>query len=603
MSWNYIMFLNILGEPCLRRLLQRIDNYLARVDQCQFGLTGTSGQPMRKRSGFLTNHQGIAEKLNVTCDGSHDHETIIGRAPGDPSNRSRMAQAYPSKLIACILRTYAASLGIPQSDLYWVDASTIIAQDQQLWNKFQLNSSSLLPALPVRVGGEESPQVGDALPHRVGEEECLGDWQGNSWRQSECHAMDDPEEETVEVQDEVGSHPLSLPALVKRAHEGLGHPGKDRFLRILKHSKASEQVLKIARELKCSVCERFKRPRPSRAGAPPREVGLNEIVGVDTIQMRASSSQKPKYCLNICDYASHFQLLVPLADHTAQGARQGYRTWIRLFGPPRRLLCDLGREFQKEFEDSAEADGTEILPSSLETPEQRGFVERNGQLFKDMAYKTMEQVNCNNWATWHERIDITCHTKNRLLSRGGFSPAQRVFGYQQRLPGGLMSDGAGDLAVQSRAAAGDLGVNQAMEIRKAASQSFHEIDCQQAIRAAATHGPRPHYDYQPGQAVYFWRRGTDPTRKAANAFWHGPARVVAVQLPTTVWISYNHHLVKAAPEKLRPASEEENLSISGWLDGIGHAKKQFETADIKGMIDLFKEEDKPPVDLDDAQDY
>ena len=55
-----------------------------------------------------------------------------------------------------------------------------------------------------------------------------------------------------------------------------------------------------------------------------------------------------------------------------------------------------------------------------------------------------------------------------------------------------------------------------------------------------------------------------------------------------MWISYNHHLVKAAPEKLRPASEEENLSISGWLDGIGHAKKQFETADIKGMIDLFK---------------
>ena len=369
------------------------------------------------------------------------------------------------------------------------------------------------------------------------------------------------------------------------------------------HSKASEQVLKIARELKCSVCERFKRPRPSRAGAPPREVGLNEVVGVDTIQMRASFSQKPKYCLNICDYASHFQLVVPLADHTAQGARQGYRTWIRLFGPPRRLLCDLGREFQKEFEDSAEADGTEILPSSLETPEQRGFVERNGQLFKDMAYKTMEQVNCNNWTTWHECIDITCHTKNRLLSRGGFSPAQRVFGYQQRIPGGLMSDGAGDLAVQSRAAAGDLGVNQAMEIHKAASQSFHEIDCQQAIRAAATHGPRPHCDYQPGQAVYFWRRGTDPTRKAANAFWHGPARVVAAQLPTTVWISYNHHLVKAAPEKLRPASEEENLSISGWLDGIGHAKKQFETADIKGMIDLFKEEEKPPVDLDDAQDY
>ena len=29
-----------------------------------------------------------------------------------------------------------------------------------------------------------------------------------------------------------GSHPLSLEALVRRAHDGLGHPGRDRFLRI-----------------------------------------------------------------------------------------------------------------------------------------------------------------------------------------------------------------------------------------------------------------------------------------------------------------------------------------------------------------------------------
>ena len=40
-----------------------------------------------------------------------------------------------------------------------------------------------------------------------------------------------------------------------------------------------------------------------------------------------------------------------------------------------------------------------------------------------------------------------------------------------------------------------------MDIRESASKAFHEIDCRQAVLAAATHGPRPHYDYQPGQAV------------------------------------------------------------------------------------------------------
>eukprot|EP00435_Cladocopium_sp_Y103_P060389 s1179_g22.t1 len=314
-----------------------------------------------------------------------------------------------------------------------------------------------------------------------------------------------------------GSHPLSLEALVKRAHEGLGHPGRERFLRILSNSKASQRVLDIAQKMKCSVCEKFKLPKPSRAAAPPREIGLNEIVGVDSFQVR-------------------------------------------------------------EFENLAEADGTELLPSALETPEQRGFVERQGQLFKDMFYKTMKQIQCSDWPSWYQTLDLVCFTKNRLLSRG-----------------------ESDVAVQSLASIGDTTVAKAMEIRKAAACAFHEIDCQQAVGAAATHGPRPFYAYETGQAVYFWRRGTDAARKPAIYFWHGPARAVATQLPHTVWLSYNHHLVKAAPEKLRPASEEEFFSLSGWLEGISVAKKQFEADKIKGLIDLTKETEGPaPVE---DQDY
>ena len=115
-----------------------------------------------------------------------------------------------------------------------------------------------------------------------------------------------------------GSHPLSLEALVRRAHDGLGHPGRDRFLRILKNSKASQKVMDIAKNLKCSVCEKFKLPRPSRVGAPPREIGLNEVVGIDTFQLRVPFSNKTKYCLNVVDYGSHFQLVIPLTGHTIQ---------------------------------------------------------------------------------------------------------------------------------------------------------------------------------------------------------------------------------------------------------------------------------------------
>ena len=122
-----------------------------------------------------------------------------------------------------------------------------------------------------------------------------------------------------------------------------------------------------------------------------------------------------------------------------------------------------------------------------------------------------------------------------------------------------MSEGSDDLAVQSRCAAGDLGIQQAMDIRESASKAFHEIDCRQAVRAAATHGPRPHYDYQPGQES---SSGDEAQILLEDQLMPGPARVIAVQLPTTVWLSYNHYLIKAAPEKLRPASEEEHFCLS-----------------------------------------
>lgn len=80
------------SEKCVQQLLARNDNYLARVDQCQFGLVSTAGNPARKRSGFLTNNSQIAAALTVTCHRDHTHKVNMGRAPGDPANRSRLAQ-------------------------------------------------------------------------------------------------------------------------------------------------------------------------------------------------------------------------------------------------------------------------------------------------------------------------------------------------------------------------------------------------------------------------------------------------------------------------------------------------------------------------------
>ena len=297
----------------------------------------------------------------------------MGRDRGASINRSRLAQKYPMKLVNAILLAFANSIGLPQDLLYVVDGQRTLEHEQHFEMNLMLAGEDpavlqhRLPPPQVQLSGQDRPGDHTGAPSPGN---CHDKLDGNCPVQDLLAVEEDdappPSDPPANRENFPGSHPLSLEALVKRAHDGLGHPGKDRFVRILANSKASQRVLDIAKNLKCSVCEKFKLPKPSRAGAPPREIGLNEIVGVDSFQVRVPFSNKTKYCLNVVDYGSHFQMVIPLNGHTAHETRAGYRLWLKVFGPPRKLLCDLGREFQKEFENLAEADGTELLPSSLE---------------------------------------------------------------------------------------------------------------------------------------------------------------------------------------------------------------------------------------------
>ncbi len=125
-----------------------------------------------------------------------------------------------------------------------------------------------------------------------------------------------------------------------------------------------------------------------------------------------------------------------------------------------------------------------------------------------------------------------------------------------------------------------------MKMRKAASLAFHEADCSLALRRAIESGPRPFRNYEIGETVYFWRIGMGPTRKPAPAYWHGPAKVVMTSPPTTVWVSYQGTLVKASPERLRKASEEEMTTLSGWIDALAETRQAFEQEPKRGFLDL-----------------
>ena len=391
-----------------------------------------------------------------------------------------------------------------------------------------------------------------------------------------------------------GMSKVTLERMVRRAHEGLGHPENGRFVRILRHSHADPEAIEIAKNLRCCVCEAYKVPAPIRQGAPPREdLFINDLVGVDTVHLRNHKNQAVP-ALNMIDWHSHFQLVVPMAAETAAETRKAYRQWVRFFGPPRKLMIDLGGEFKAEFRKQAEEDGSELVPGPLETPTQRGLTERAGGVFKDILYKAMATYGCNTFTEWKELVDVTCMTRNRLLLRGGYSPIQRVIGYSPRIPGGLLQGGEQDEMVAELQHVGDTDANKAMRMRKAAAMAFHEADCDQALRAATLAGRRQHQNIEVGQAIYFWRRGAGTHKKTRTSYWQGPGRVVMTSLPNAVWIAYQGSLVKAAPERTRPATEEEALSLSGWMRGLSQARGMFDGKLRRNFVDLTKDQD--PVD-------
>eukprot|EP00435_Cladocopium_sp_Y103_P027341 s2384_g6.t1 len=280
--------------------------------------------------------------------------------------------------------------------------------------------------------------------------------------------------------------------------------------------------------------------------------------------------------------------MIPLPGHTPAAARRAYLQWVRLFGPPEKLYTDLGREFKGVFELGAELDATFIEPSSLEMPTQRSITERAGRSFKEVLSRTMMQLSCNTYEEWINIVDIVNMTCNRLMNKSGFSPIQRVLGYTPRVPGGLMTGGSTDLSIASRRG-GDLQVQRSEEIRLAAAKAFHEADASQSLRNALQGGPRPVRDFEVGQLVYFWRKGTDGPKKNRPSFWRGPGRVILTSPPSTVWLSFRGYVVKAAPEQLRLATEEEKFTLTGWINDLTGTREELEKYPRQGYLDLTKE--------------
>ena len=635
------------SELCIRKLLQTRGIELVHGDQCMYGLKlKASGAAVKKPTSFMGNNPSVLAALSKRCDHSHRHEPVIGCDSN--GSRSSQAQRYPPGLVNTILKSYAQSINRPEKELYFILAADIISLDRQVDEHYYTSEETaeifaegedLIPALDAPFYGSQENEFTIQAKEHLPE----GDWK--FWTRTDLQAdkyqttkgdgphfnlvdyrltfnletkeliklesVSDLNSEDLEkalesenqnivtvfawqkLRELAGSRQVSLERLVRRAHEGLGHPELNRFLRILKASKVKPEILEIAKNLRCLVCQQLSMPATRRFSAPPREnLQFNDLIGVDSIKIRNHRNEAVT-ALNCIDYASHFQLVIPMTSATAKAARTAYRQWTRIFGAPRRMYGDLGSEFKASFVRAVEEDGTEFVPSSLESPHQRGLVERAGKTYKQILYKTMNTVPCESEEQWRENVDASSMMRNRLLLKGGYSPIQRVMGFTPRLPGELLSGRDPQFSERTPVRPGDLSVLRSMELRRSAAKAFFDSDCQNALQRATLAGPRPWRTFEPGQIVFFFRRGADTQKKPASFYWQGPARVLLVDMPNTIWLSHRNTIIKASPERIRAASEEETMTLSSWLEGLTELRDQLRRPDIRGLIDLSKE--APPT--------
>ena len=535
----------------VRRLLRHPNSILTRTDQCCFGQADAAGVPIRKRTGFVTNIKLIAQALNKTCKGSHQHQQCIGQVNG--ISRAAGAARYTSQLIDAILRAYCKHLDAPQLnqtaqtlvvdhlDCTYVNPCNLVDPIVHSYALcFDFDQSSIQP-LPIESRLLRLNQLNDA-DNLINDQEAQGETSHDvyaaeilSQRQSD---------ESMEVEDLPAPRRRSLLREIDKAHKGMGHPHQDRFLRILKAAGASPLICSLAKTYVCSQCHENQRPKPWRRAAPPRDLAFNEVVGIDCLTVKHFSI--PIKCLNIVDWGTRYQMIVPLPSASAVDVRNAYRQWVKLFGAPQLIRPDLGREFMQEFAYRCSTDGTELDPSSLEAPTQNSITEREGGSFKIMFHKTsLNYGETQDMNEVLELIDSCMMMKNRLLNKDGFSAMHRVFGYTPAIPGDLFGNNSTNIVEASAMEMGDSTLQKQARMKQAAGQAFFSQECASAIQRALQSGPRRLESFVVGQKVFFWSvsvhgkvaHPNSASRKPPHQFWHGPARVVITQLPSTLYLS------------------------------------------------------------------
>ena len=200
--------------------------------------------------------------------------------------------------------------------------------------------------------------------------------------------------------------------------------------RVLKHGGASQDALDAARELKCEQCEAKRQPSPANPAQTHRVTVFNHRIGLDVKYLSGWLPNQKIPALNIVDYASSFQTVVPLPGReTGESLRQASQDrWITWAGTPTEIVLDPSQaNLSEALTTPQELADAVVSTTAAEAHWQLGKVEVHGGWFSRVLDKVVADCAPRDKASWLECV-AAAHCKNELIQVYGMTPAQFVFG-------------------------------------------------------------------------------------------------------------------------------------------------------------------------------
>ena len=173
--------------------------------------------------------------------------------------------------------------------------------------------------------------------------------------------------------------------------------------------------------------------------SPPRPVVCMPLATVfnNTVSMDLKC-YKNIYFLVMVDLATRFCMASVIRDKKSATIVKNFtKSWIAVFGPPKKILTDNGKEFNNnELQQLGEAFNFKVMTTSAESAWSNGVCERLNAVLGNSVEKIILDTECD----IETALAWAVSARNALSNFSGFSPNQMVFSHNPVLPNLALND-------------------------------------------------------------------------------------------------------------------------------------------------------------------